>query len=232
MDTFVSDLSTYLEGTPALAFAAVFLGGLFASLTPCVYPMIPITASYVGGSNLGGSKKRGFVLSVIYVSGIALTYSGLGVFAATSGRFFGEINSNPYTFIIVGNIILLLGLAMLDVISIPVFSPKASAGSKNIAGVFVVGITSGFIAGPCTAPVLGVLLAFVASTGDIVFGGSLLFVFAFGMGAILIVVGTFSGILAALPKSGTWMIKVKKTMGFIMIVLAEYFFIKGGQLLI
>ena len=95
----------------------------------------------------------------------------------------------------------------------------------------MVGITSGFIAGPCTAPVLGVLLAFAATTGNLLYGGLLLFVFAFGMGAILIAVGTFSGIVAALPKSGVWMVRLKNIMGAGMIVMAEYFFIKAGQLL-
>ncbi len=231
MEAFVGEMGSYLNGAPAMAFVAAFLGGLLASLTPCVYPMIPITASYVGGSNLGGSKMRGFLLSVVYVTGIALTYAALGVFAAISGRFFGEINSNPYIFIVVGNIILVLGLSMLDLFSLPVFTPKASTGPRSAFGVLLVGIVSGFIAGPCTAPVLGVLLAFVASTSNIVFGGSLLFVFAFGMGALLIGVGTFSGFLATMPKSGMWMVKVKKGMGIMMIILAEYMFVKGGMLI-
>ena len=95
MEAFVGEMGSYLNGAPAMAFVAAFLGGLLASLTPCVYPMIPITASYVGGSNLGGSKMRGFLLSVVYVTGIALTYAALGVFAAISGRFLVKSTVTP-----------------------------------------------------------------------------------------------------------------------------------------
>ena len=91
-------------------------------------------------------------------------------------------------------------------------------------------MASGLIAGPCTAPVLGVLLAYVASTGNLFLGASLLFVFSFGMGGILLVVGTFSGVLASIPRSGNWMVVIKKTMGFFMIVLAEYFLIQAGKM--
>ena len=216
-----------------MSFVAAFAGGLVASLTPCVYPMIPITASVVGSRNVGGSRIKAFILSLVYVSGVATTYAAMGIFAAITGRLFGEINSNPYTYFVVANIIIVLGLGMLDVFTFPMIAPKHSTRSRfGITGVFVMGMASGLVAGPCTAPVLGVLLAYVSSTRNVFLGGSLLFVFAFGMGILLILVGTFSGLLAALPKSGEWMIKIKKALGIFMIGLGEYFLIKMGQLLL
>ncbi|RUM33762.1 MAG: hypothetical protein DSY58_08810, partial [Desulfobulbus sp.] len=112
MDHFLSQLETYLKTSLLLSFAAAYLGGMLASLTPCVYPMIPITAGVIGNANVGGSKARGFFLSLCYVTGMALTYAGLGVFAAATGRFFGTVNTSPWTFLIIGNIMLLLGIAI------------------------------------------------------------------------------------------------------------------------
>lgn len=230
MENFLSQMDTYLQGSLFLAFVAAYAGGLLASLTPCVYPMIPITAGVIGNSNVGGSKVRGFILSLAYVTGMSVTYAGLGIFAAATGRFFGTINTSPWTFLIVGNIILLLGLAMLEVFSLPTFAPQLETKIKGIPGVFLVGMASGLVAGPCTAPILGALLAYVGSTGNLFLGATLLFVFSFGMGAILLVVGTFSGILTSIPRSGNWMVVIKKTMGIFMIVLAEYFFVQAGRM--
>jgi len=230
MEHFLSQMETYLQGSLLLAFVAAYAGGLLASLTPCVYPMIPITVGVIGNSNIGGSKLRGFLLSLTYITGIAITYAGLGMFAAVTGRFFGTINTSPWSFLIVGNIILLLGLGMLDVFKIPTLAPNMNTKIKGIPGVFVVGMASGLVAGPCTAPVLGALLAYVASTGNLFLGASLLFIFSFGMGTILIVVGTFSGMLASIPRSGNWMVIIKKTMGVLMIGLAEYFLVQSGKM--
>lgn len=232
VEQLVSGMEAYLKASILMSFVAAFLGGILTSFTPCVYPMIPITAGYVGSRNLGGSKVRGFVFSLSYVLGMALTYSLLGVFAAATGRFFGQISTNPYAYLIVANIIIILGLSMLDVFTIPSF-PKASSSDRGgILGAILIGMASGFVAAPCTAPVLGVMLAYVATTRDILLGWSLLFVFSFGMGLLLILVGTFSGLMASLPRSGEWMVKIKKGFGVFMILVGEYFLIKMGELLI
>lgn len=230
MEHFLNQIDTYLHGSLILAFAAAFIGGLLASLTPCVYPMIPITAGVITNLNIGGSKLRSFQLSLAYITGMALTYAGLGIFAAATGRFFGTVNTSPWTYLIVGNIILLLGLGMLEVFRIPTIAPHMNTKIKGVPGVFIIGLASGLVAGPCTAPVLGALLAYVASTGNLLLGASLLFVFSIGMGAILLAVGTFSGIVASIPRSGQWMVIIKKAMGFFMLGLAEYFFIQAGRM--
>ncbi len=230
MENLTIGLNSYLHTSIAMAFVAAFGGGLLASLTPCIYPMIPITVGYIGSSNIGGSRFRAFILAAVYVTGIAVTYAAMGIFAALSGRLFGEFNSSPWSFLLVGNIIMLLGLSMLDVFSLPMFVPKESGNKTGLLPTFALGLSSGLVAGPCTAPVLGVLLAYVASTGNAMLGAGLLFVFAFGMGILLIVVGTFSGLMAALPRSGSWMVNIKKGIGWLMIALAEYFLIQAGKL--
>jgi cytochrome c-type biogenesis protein len=231
-ETLANGLEGYLQQSVVLALAAAFAGGVLASFTPCVYPMIPITASYVGSRNIGGSRSRAFALSIAYVVGISLTYAALGMIAALTGRFFGEIATNPWAYFIVANVIIVLGLGMFDVFTIPMFAVTGTPKPGGLAAVFVLGIVSGFVAGPCTAPVMGVLLAYVATTQSVLLGGLLLFIFSLGMSVLLVLVGTFSGAMAALPRSGEWMVKIKKIIGVIMIGLGEYFLIKAGQLMI
>ena len=230
MDLFLSHFDTYLQSSLLLSLVVAYLGGVLASLTPCVYPMIPITAGVIGHANIGGSKLRGFFLSLTYVIGMALTYAALGIFAASTGRFFGTVNSSPWTFLLVGNIILLFALGMLDVFHLPAISGRFANKQMGVAGIFMAGVAAALVAGPCTTPVLGTLLAYTASSKSLMMGGLLLFVFSLGMGALLLGVGTFSSFLAAMPKSGVWMVNIKKTMGVLMLFLAEYFFIKAGAL--
>jgi thiol:disulfide interchange protein DsbD len=230
MDMLLSQFDTYLQSSLLASLAIAFFGGILASLTPCIYPMIPITAGVIGHANVGGSKWRGFTLSLTYVTGMALTYAALGIFAAATGRFFGAINSNPWTFLLVGNVILLFSLGMLDVFHLPNFAGQFTNRRLGITGIFLAGISSALVAGPCTTPVLGTLLAYTASSQSLIAGGLLLFVFSLGMGVLLLGVGTFSSILASIPRSGVWMVKIKKIMGVLMLGIAQYFFIKAGAL--
>lgn len=230
MDILLSQFDTYLQSSLLASLIIAFVGGVLASLTPCVYPMIPITAGVIGHANVGGSKWRGLSLSLTYVTGMALTYAALGIFAAATGRFFGTINSSPWTFLVVGNIILLFGLGMLDVVQLPAFAGKFTSKRLGWTGIFLAGISSALVAGPCTTPVLGTLLAYTASSQSLLAGGLLLFVFSLGMGALLLGVGTFSSFLASIPRSGAWMVTIKKTMGLLMLAIAQYFFVKAGSL--
>jgi len=220
------------ENISIFHYLLVFLAGILVSFTPCVYPLIPITAGFIGASS-SGAKARGFFLSLFYVLGIALAYSGLGAFAALTGSLFGEIATSPWTYLAIGNIFLLLGLSMMDAFTLPLpgFLKSHGQGSKKrgLLGAFLIGLSSGFIIGPCTAPALGAILAYVASKQNIFFGTTLLFTFAFGMGLILMVVGTFSGLVSSLPKSGKWLNITKKVFAFILIACAEYFIIKAGK---
>ena len=231
IQNFLNTLEGYIQDTFILAYLAVYLGGVLVSFTPCVYPVIPITVAYIGGQS-SGSKSKGFLLSVFYVLGMALTYTFLGSFAALTGKLFGRIQTNPWTYFIVGNICVLLGLSMFEIFTLPLprflsrFQPKEKRG---ILGSFLVGAASGFVLGPCTAPVLAVLISYVATRQNIIFGMSLLFIFAFGMGTLLIILGTFTGLLANIPKAGMWMERIKKIFGWILIGIGEYFLITAGK---
>ena len=206
-------------------YFVAFGSGVLVSFTPCVYPVMPITASFIAGVNTRGTKWMGFLISLLYVLGIAITYSTLAVFAALSGKVFGQIQNNPVVFIIVAVILLFFALVMVDVIPLPIFglNVQNKIQSRNVWTVILFGITAGLVVGPCTAPVLGTLLLYVASKQNIIHGVSLLFVFSYGVGASLILIGTFSGLLARLPKSGMWLVRIKQFCALILLGAAGYF---------
>ena len=231
LETLPGNIETYVHQAPLLAYLAVYVGGFLVSFTPCVYPVIPITVAYIGGS--GRSRAHGFALSLVYVLGTASTYTVLGGLAALTGSFFGAIQSSPWTAIIIANICIVLGLSMLGVFDFPTLPVLSRLQSPVKRGGYVgglcMGMVSGLILGPCTAPVLGVILGYVATKQNIAFGMSLLFVFALGMGSVLIVLGAFTGLLKNLPKAGPWMIWVQKAFGIVFIVMGEYFLFTAGR---
>lgn len=235
IENLVNNLSLYLEGSVGLAFLAAYLGGLVISFTPCTYPLIPVTVGIIGAQG-SSSKLRGFLFSLFYVTGLALTYSILGGAAALSGRIFGQMQTTPWTYFIMANLCLVMGLSMFDVFDISLPVPQklmkltGSGNRKGFLDSFLIGVVSGVVIGPCTAPALAVLLGYVAIKTNLLLGMSLLFIFAIGMGTLLIIVGTFAGVITALPKSGAWMIKIKFISGMILIGAAEYFLYIAGTL--
>jgi cytochrome c-type biogenesis protein len=234
MEQLISRFDIYLHGSPAAALLIAYLAGILTSFTPCVYPLIPLTVGFIG-AKASASRKKGFYLSLLYVLGLALVYAALGVFAALSGKLFGQISTSPWTYLFVGNVCILFGLAMLDVFTLQLqFLSGVQPNIKQSGGgmsAFIFGGCSGLVAGPCTTPVLGTLLAYVATRQNVVLGCAMLFVFALGMGTLLIVVGTFTGILSSLPRAGVWIERIKKGFGFLMIILGEFFIFKAGQLM-
>jgi cytochrome c-type biogenesis protein len=233
IESLISFSELTIKDISPFTYFIVFIGGVFTSFTPCVYPVIPVTVGYIG-ANSAGTRKKAFLLSLFYVFGVSFTYSILGAIAALGGSVFGEISTNPWTYIAVGNIFLLLGLSMMDVFELklpyflmPKVMPKAG---KGILGAFLVGISAGFIMGPCTAPILGAVLTYVGTRQNVMLGVSLLFTYALGLGALLLAVGTFTGFAASLPKSGKWMNIIKKIFGAILLVCAEYFLIQAGRM--
>ncbi len=215
-------------------YFVVFGAGVLVSFTPCVYPVMPLTASFIAGMNTTGTKWRGFFLSLLYVLGLAITYSALAILASLSGKIFGQIQNNPFIFIGVANIFLFFSLVMFDVIPLPALNFNLQ-NRKKIGSLWMViffGMASGLVVGPCTAPVLGSLLVYAATKENIGHAASLLFVFAYGVGASLILVGTFTGLLSRLPKSGRWLVRIKQFCGLVLLIAAEYYLIKAGQLLL
>ena len=225
-EPLIGQFEVYLEQSVLFAYAVAYLAGVVVSFTPCVYPVIPLTVAVIGGQ-AAASGTRGFVLSLFFVLGLALTYTVLGMFAALTGKLFGTIQSSPLTLGLLGGLFIFMGLAMLEVfhVSLERYVPRGlTAGNRRgLFGSFVIGMTSGLIMGPCTAPVLAVILGVVASRQSVLFGGSLLFVFSLGLGTLVVLVGTFTGVLASLPKSGAWMVTVKKVSGIVMLAAGAYF---------
>lgn len=229
-------LSDSLQSQPLIATGLLFGAGVLTSLTPCVYPMIPITVGVIGGSaGPDASRRRTVVLTLTYVTGLAMFYAVLGVIAGLTGSLFGTVGASPWARLAIGNLLLLFGLAMLDVI--PVAAPQRlvawASGLRggSVPAVFLLGATSGIVAAPCGAPAFGVVLTWVAGTGSAVLGFIYLFVFSLGMTTLLVVVGLSSGALAALPRSGRWMIWIKKAAGLILLGVAEYYFVQVGMVL-
>ena len=213
-----------------LDYLIVFWAGVLVSFTPCVYPVMPMTASFIAGMNVSGSRWMGFFLSLIYVLGMAITYCTLGLIAALGGHVFGSFQNQPATYIVIGIFFVLFGLAMLELIRLPMLGIdfRHRLKPKNFWMVIVFGMATGLAVGACTAPILGSLLVYVAKKQNVFHGASLLFVFSYGVGASLILVGTFSGLLGSLPRSGFWMVRVKQICGVFLLLAAVYFFIKAG----
>jgi thiol:disulfide interchange protein DsbD len=229
----VSQLSGALSESPLLALAILFGAGVLTSLTPCIYPMIPITASVISGTaREGQSKGRTLGLTITYVVGMATLYAALGLLAGLTGTLFGSVSANPFALLAIGNLLLLFALFMLDVFPVPVPPRLMSwAGGQeggSYGAVFLLGAGSGIVAAPCGAPAFAVVLTWVAATQAGLMGFVYLFVFSLGMTAILVVVGVFSGTVALLPKSGRWMVWIKKGAGILMIAVAQYYFIRAG----
>jgi cytochrome c-type biogenesis protein len=233
-------ISTQLSSNPLTALPILFIAGVLTSLAPCIYPMIPITAAIVGGSAVGEApraRSRTMFLTFTYVLGLSLAYASVGLFAGLTGTLFGSVSTNPWLYFTMANLLIIAGLAMLEVIPVRVppwlLARAATAGKGgSLYGVFVMGAASGLVAAPCSAPVMAAVLTWVTATKSGVLGFIYLFVFSLGMCTLLVLVGLFSGTLARLPKAGTWMVWIKRLFALIMLGVAEYYLVQMGLLLI
>ncbi|HEX7479038.1 MAG TPA: cytochrome c biogenesis protein CcdA [Polyangiales bacterium] len=210
-------------GSFAYALLLIFVAGLATSLTPCVYPMIAITVSVFGARNTK-SRREAAMLSTVFVLGIAALFTPLGLFAATTGGVFGAALASPVVLVGLAVLFLALAASMFGAFDIDLpasFKNRlASVGGVGYKGAFFIGLCSALIAAPCTGPVLGFLLTWVGTTGNVAFGALALFVYALGLGLLFWVVGTFS---VSLPKSGQWLEWVKSVFGIVMVVAALYY---------
>jgi len=224
-----SRIERVLKGGNFWGVVVTFFGlGLLLALTPCVFPMIPILSGIIAGQKKDVTKTSGFLLSLAYVLGMAITYALAGVAAALSGTLISNALQNPWALGIGAGIFVLLAMSMFGFfeIQLPSFiqSKFSDASNKmkggNFAGVFVMGALSAVILGPCVAPPLAAALAFIAQTGNTTLGGVALFVLALGMGVPLLLVGLSAG--ALLPRAGGWMNAVKYFFGVMMLAIAIY----------
>ncbi len=202
----------------------VFVSGLALNLTPCVYPLIPITLGFFSRQT-GGSKGGTFGLALAYVLGMSVTYSALGVFAALSGSLFGAWLQKPVVLVAIAAIVLALALSMFGLFEIqaPHFITDRTGSRSGGAGALTMGLFVGFVAAPCIGPFVLSLLTYVAAKGSAPLGLGLFFTLAMGLGLPYLILGTVSGSLKALPRSGEWMTAVRRVFGFALVALAVYF---------
>jgi thiol:disulfide interchange protein DsbD len=223
-----NELESAISKSALAAFLLVFAVGFLTSLTPCVYPMIPITLAILGARAKGNSHAKNFALSLVYVNGIALTYSILGLIVAMTGGLFGAALGNIYVVTAIALIFVAMALSMFGLFEIqaPAFIRNQLGAAKTthgFAGAFAAGLIAGVVASPCTGPVLISLLAYIAQSGSKVFGFALLFTFSYGMGLPFIALGLSSSWLSKMPKAGSWMEGVKVFFGVVMIGMAFYY---------
>ena len=227
-------LGDALQHDPLLAIALLFGAGVLTSLTPCVYPMIPITAGIIGGSS-GPNASRGRVLALTgaYVLGLAALYATAGLIAGLTGSLFGTISASWWSRGLVGMLLTVFGLAMLDVVPVPIprrlLDRVAGLRGGSIPAVFLLGASSDLVAAPCGAPAFAAGLTWVSTTGSGTLGFVYLFVFSLGMTALLVAVGLFSGFAGRLPEPGLWTVWMKRLGGLILLMMAAYYFYGAWQ---
>jgi cytochrome c biogenesis protein CcdA len=187
-------LGQVMQTRPVLAYGASYLGGVIATLSPCILASIPLVIGFVGGY-AGGSKKQAFTYSLTFVVGLALVMSGLGAAAALMGTLFGDVGT--YWYFIVAVILMAMGLQLAGVLKLNLggnsqkFLPKRT----GLIGALILGMLFGLVLSPCASPVLAVILTLAAVQGKVAYGSTLLFAYALGQGTLVILAGTFTGVI-------------------------------------
>ncbi len=203
----------------------VFLGGLALNLTPCVYPLIPITIGFFGGQSEGKTTRLAG-MGILFVVGMAVTYSVIGVVTSLTGSVFGALLQNPFVIILIALIFVVLSLSMFGVYEFKLpdsWVAKAGGAKGGMYGAFFMGLTMGIVAAPCIGPFVLGLVTYTAAKADPFFGFLLFFVLAVGLGTPYLFLAIFSGKIKKLPRAGEWMDAVKHIFGLILIGMAIYF---------
>jgi len=228
METLLNHLSQSLSGNPALAYLGVFLGGILSSSSPCVLATIPLVIGYVGGYS-GGDHRKALLYSLTFILGLSITFTILGAIASFIGGLFGVVGRTWY--FVVGGIAIAIGLHLIGLyewnLPVPVrFQPK----QRGILGAFLLGLIFGIVSSPCATPILVLILTFVASKGEILYGTSLLFVYAIAHCTLIFLAGVAAGFAEGFIKSkgisnvATW---GKKIGGSIVLLVGVYMVYSG-----
>jgi thiol:disulfide interchange protein DsbD len=216
-----------------IAIVTVFLAGVVTSLTPCVYPVVPLAVTYLGARG-ATSRIKAFSLAASYVLGMVLCYTILGALAALTGTTFGTATQRWWVYAGVATVVLAFGLSMFGLfdLRLPGWLTRIATPTRGpgYQGAFLMGGTSGLVTAPCTAPVLGALLPII-SRQSVPLGSLLLATFALGMGMLFLIVGTYSGVIGSMPRSGRWMGWVKAALGTAIVLVAGYFYYQAYLML-
>lgn len=225
-------LNLYLQGLFArhtswgIRLLLALLLGILMSLTPCIYPMIPITVGILH-AHRHQSLIYNFLLAFSYMAGIACTFAALGLGAAFTGIVFGSLTGKPIVIISIVAILAYFALSLFGLyqLKLPSFLTKqrSTKPTGSVISAFLFGVASGTIASPCLSPGLAFLLTIVASMGSKILGFALLFSFGVGMSIPLLIIGTFSTTINILPRAGAWMLETQKIFGLLLIALCFYY---------
>ncbi|MCP4576071.1 MAG: thioredoxin fold domain-containing protein [Deltaproteobacteria bacterium] len=203
----------------------VFAGGMALNLTPCVYPLIPITVSYFGGRS-GGGRGNLFAHGACYIVGLSLTNSILGVTAALTGGLMGALLQSPVVLVTIATVMIFFAASLFGFWELKLPAGLTQAASKSYTGYFgtlFMGLTLGVVAAPCIGPFVLGLLTWVASMGNPWLGFVIFFTLSLGLGLPLFFLAVFSGQIEKLPRSGEWMLWIRKLMGWVLVGMAVYF---------
>ena len=187
-------LGQVMQTRPILAYGASYLGGVIATASPCILASIPLVIGFVGGY-AGGSKKQALIYSLTFVVGLALVMSVLGAAAALMGTLFGDVGT--YWYFIVAVILMAMGLQLAGVFKLNLGgnSQKFLPKQTGLIGALILGMLFGLVLSPCASPVLAVILTLAAVQGKVAYGSTLLFAYALGQGTLIILAGTFTGVI-------------------------------------
>lgn len=227
IDQLLTNLEKIVLASPLLGLGASYLGGVLVSFSPCIYPLIPITLGIVGAASTS-TKRKGFLLSFVFVLGVAAVYTTLGIISSLFGIFAGNLFINPITYLVLTLVFFFLSASSFEIIRIklPFTVHYERWAGKGLLSLFVLGMLSGLAIIPCSFPVLGAILSLISLKGNAVYGASALFLFSLGYGTILIILGTFSSLIRKLPKEGFWVIIIERAIGVLFGVMGIYFFLK------
>ena len=217
-----------MQTRPILAYGASYLGGVIATASPCILASIPLVIGFVGGY-AGGNKKQAFFYSLTFVVGLAVIMSILGAVASLMGTMFGQVGA--YCYFVVAVILIVMGLQLSGLINLKMggASQKFLPQRTGLIGALILGALFGLVLSPCASPVLAVILTLAAVKGEVAYGSTLLFAYALGQGTLIILAGTFTGVIESFLQSkgakfGTIM---QRVAGFLIFLVGAYIFFQG-----
>lgn len=232
LQTFVNNAGPYIQTNPWLAIVAVFVGGMLTASNPCVLAMIPLMMSFIAGRREEQpGVLRAFLYSLVFVSGLGMTFTLLGMVAALAGKLYGEVSSTWNW--VVAAVCLVMGLHLTGLVTVPVpaLGEKLQPKTRGLLGALVLGLLFGLVSAPCAAPILVVLLTYLAGSGaSIPYGGLLLLVYALGHSVLILIAGTSMGAARTLIENrrATRTLDIlRRAAGVLIILVGGYFAYRG-----
>lgn len=221
-------LGQVMQTRPILAYGAAYLGGVIATASPCILASIPLVIGFVGGY-AGGNKKQAFLYSLTFVVGLSIVMSALGAMAALMGTMFGDVGT--YWYFVVAVILMVMGLQLAGIIKLKLGgdTQKFLPQRTGLLGALILGMLFGLVLSPCASPVLAVILTLAAVQGKVVYGSTLLFAYALGQGSLVILAGTFTGLINNFlqtrgAKAGA---VLQQVAGCLLFFVGAYIFFQG-----